>query len=144
MFQQLMETNIYNKQNIQTFSSLSESFYHSVHIFFQSGAKKIEKIKGMFVACRHSEARYLIRSLGGKLRIGLAEQSVLMALAQAVTLTPPGQSKLSETWCVFVVVLVILSKYNGVEKILWSDLGRTSLVVNSCKDTSDCSLIPMS
>lgn len=49
-----------------------------------SGQSKITLVYDVFVACRFSEARFFIRSLLGKLRIGIAEQSLLTALAIAL------------------------------------------------------------
>ncbi|KAF3915393.1 hypothetical protein AA313_de0207850 [Arthrobotrys entomopaga] len=45
---------------------------------------KVAEIKKLLAACQGEEAKFLVRGLEGKLRLGLAEGTVIPALAQAV------------------------------------------------------------
>jgi DNA ligase-1 len=49
----------------------------------KSTDRKVGIIKKMMISCQGMEAKYLVRALQGKLRIGLAAQTVLSSLAQA-------------------------------------------------------------
>ncbi len=58
----------------------------------KSGKEKSNTIKKLLVAAKGVETRYIVRSLQGKLRIGLAAKSVLVAMVHAIVLTPPDKS----------------------------------------------------
>ncbi|KZV87084.1 hypothetical protein EXIGLDRAFT_697865 [Exidia glandulosa HHB12029] len=58
-----------------------------------SQAKKTGIITKLLAACKDQEAKYIIRSLEGKLRIGNAERSVLISLSHAVVLAEKEKSQ---------------------------------------------------
>ncbi|VDO62676.1 unnamed protein product [Heligmosomoides polygyrus] len=105
----LVLTCIVAQQSRHNQTSLSHSVQHVFNKLTEiaqmkgvSMNKKVEMIKGLVVECCGPETRYLVRSLGGKLRIGLAEQTVLISLANAFTLS---SSKLEELRSKHVLLL---------------------------------------
>jgi ATP-dependent DNA ligase len=61
--------------------------------FIQSQARKVGLIQKILISCQGSETRFIIRSLEGKLRIGLAEKTLVTALAHAIVLKDVGKKK---------------------------------------------------
>ncbi|KAF7306912.1 DNA ligase [Mycena indigotica] len=75
------------------FSNLREIALTSGH---SSQNKKVSIITKLLAACQDSEAKYIVRSLEGKLRIGNAERSVVVALAHAAVLVE--KDKAGKKW----------------------------------------------
>lgn len=131
------------------FSSLREIALSSGH---SSQAKKVSIITKLLAACQEMEAKYIVRSLEGKLRIGNAERTVLVALAHAVVLADKEQN--GKKWSKEKLTSRLEESAN-IMKSVYSELPNYDLVVpalldhgvmklkNVCKLTPGVPLKPM-
>jgi DNA ligase-1 len=74
----------------------------------QSQNKKVGIIKKLLAACQGNEAKFIVRSLEGKLRIGLADKTLVVALAHAIVLRDMGKLRA-------LPVVIALNLYRGQE-----------------------------
>ncbi|KAJ4725014.1 DNA ligase [Melia azedarach] len=113
-----------------------------------SQEKKKNRIKALLVAATDCEPQYLIRLLQSKLRIGLAEQTLLAALGQAAVYNeqhskpPPNiQSPLEEAAKIVKQVYSVLPVYDKIVPALLSN-GVWNLP-NTCSFTLGVPVGPM-
>ena len=90
----------------------------------QSQKWKVDKIKMLLVKCQDPlEMKYIVRGLQGKLRIGLAQSTVLISLAHALALTayhrePETANQVTDTNKYPAEVMQYLDKQQTIEKRL--------------------------
>lgn len=126
----------------QVFKNLKEIALSSGHA---SQAKKVSIITKLLASCQGTEAKYIIRSLEGKLRIGNAERSVLVALAHAIVLAE--KEKDSKKWSKEKLASR-LEEGAEVVKSVYSELPSYDVVIPSLLDVGidglkdKCSLTP--
>ncbi|KIR34105.1 DNA ligase 1 [Cryptococcus deuterogattii MMRL2647] len=89
-----------------------------------SQAKKVGIIKKLLAACQGTEAKFIIRSLEGKLRIGLADKTVVVALAHAIVLKTIGDKKPSPE-----KLAIMLEQGAEIVKAVYSELPSYDLVI---------------
>lgn len=120
-----------------------------------SQSKKVGIITKLLASCQGEEAKFIIRSLEGKLRIGLAERTVLVALATAAVKTGVGNS--SNPKCKLSSEELTQAIVDGTEvvKAVFSELPSYDLVIpalikggikglrENCKLTPGVPLKPM-
>ncbi|PAV21964.1 ATP-dependent DNA ligase [Pyrrhoderma noxium] len=111
------------------FSNLKEIALSSGH---SSQAKKVSIITKLLAACQDHEAKYIIRSLEGKLRIGNAERSVVVALAHAAVLYE--KEKAGKKWSQEKLVSRLEEGAN-ILKTVYSELPTYDLVVPALLDS---------
>ncbi|KAF9237345.1 ATP-dependent DNA ligase [Melanogaster broomeanus] len=131
------------------FVSLKEIAITSGH---SSQAKKVSIITKLLAACQDGEAKYIVRSLEGKLRIGNAERTVLVALAHAAVLAEKEES--GKKWSKEELTSCLEEAAN-VMKSVYSELPTYDLVIpallthginglrSQCKLTPGVPLKPM-
>jgi len=73
----------------------------------RSQGEKVRLMQGLFVSAKGPECRFVVRHLQGKMRMGLAEQTVFQALGRALAYTPTATDPVILDQC----------KLLGVEKI---------------------------
>lgn len=91
-----------------------------------SQSKKIAIINKMLAACEDQEAKFLMRSLEGKLRINFGEKSVLMALAKAFVEYETGEKSSDD------VDPEALVKAEQQMKEAYSETPNYELIIKNC------------